>query len=145
MKIRHRKQLCFPVLQPLTRRRALALRAVAITATVEGNVRVAARAVLQFSMALITLSWARLTWPALALRHAGPQSRKMSATSRAGRDMTVGDLYRRLGPVSRQSETIQWAHHHTDRVGGYPRVERRRVEPGMHKRSYAIVRILLSY
>jgi hypothetical protein len=27
----------------------------------------------------------RLTWPALALRHAGPWSRKISATSKAGR------------------------------------------------------------
>jgi hypothetical protein len=28
----------------------------------------------------------QLTWPALALRHAGPRSRKISATSKAGRD-----------------------------------------------------------
>src|SRR6202171_3718622 len=88
-------------------------------------------AVLQLSMADITFSWPRLTWPRLASRQAAPWSRKMSATSRAGRDMTVGDLCRRLGPVSRQRETIQWAHHHTDRVAGYPRVERCRVEPGV--------------
>jgi hypothetical protein len=31
---------------------------------------------------------ARLTWPALAARHAAPWSRKMSATSRAGRANT---------------------------------------------------------
>jgi len=39
----------------------------------------------QRSIAAITFSWPRLTWPALALRHAAPKSRKMSATSRAGR------------------------------------------------------------
>ena len=43
-------------------------------------------AVRQLSMADMTLSWPRLTWPALALRHAGPWPRKISATSKAGRD-----------------------------------------------------------
>ena len=43
-------------------------------------------AVRQFSIAAMTLSWSRLTWPALACRHAGPWSRKISATSKAGRD-----------------------------------------------------------
>ena len=33
----------------------------------------------------MTFSWPRLTWPALALRHAGPWARKISATSSAGR------------------------------------------------------------
>ena len=33
----------------------------------------------------ITFNWSRLTWPALARRHAGPWSRKISATSKAGR------------------------------------------------------------
>ena len=65
--------------------------------------------------------------------HAGPQSRKMSATSRAGRDMTVGDLCRRLAPVSRQRETIQWAHDRADRVGGHMRVECGGVDLGMAK------------
>ena len=46
-------------------------------------------AVRQRSMALITFSWSRLTWPALALRHAAPWSRKISATSNAGRDTAV--------------------------------------------------------
>ena len=40
----------------------------------------------QRSIADITFSWSRLTWPALALRHAGPWPRKISATSKAGRD-----------------------------------------------------------
>src|SRR5512132_3581984 len=42
-------------------------------------------AVRQRSIALITFIWPRLTWPALARRHAAPWSRKMSATSRAAR------------------------------------------------------------
>jgi len=37
-------------------------------------------------MADVTFSWPRLTWPALALRHAGPGPRKISATSSDGRD-----------------------------------------------------------
>src|SRR5215471_20448608 len=41
-------------------------------------------AVRQRSIALMTFSWSRLTWPALARRHAGPWSRKISATSTAG-------------------------------------------------------------
>ena len=49
-------------------------------------------AVRQRSMAVITFSWSRLTWPALAQRHAAPWSRKISATSSAGRD-TVGGGY----------------------------------------------------
>ena len=44
----------------------------------------------QCSMAVITLSWSRLTWPALAARHAAPWSRKISATSKAGRDTSAG-------------------------------------------------------
>ena len=43
-------------------------------------------AVRQLSMADMTFSWPRLTWPALALRHAGPWARKISATSSDGRD-----------------------------------------------------------
>src|SRR5580692_4148465 len=47
-------------------------------------------AVRQRSMAVITFNWSRLTWPALARRHAAPWSRKISATSSAGRDMAAG-------------------------------------------------------
>ena len=43
----------------------------------------------QLSIADITFNWPKLTWPALALRHAGPWSRKISATSRTGRPMTA--------------------------------------------------------
>ena len=37
----------------------------------------------------MTFNWSRLTWPALAERHAAPWSRKISATSSAGRDMAA--------------------------------------------------------
>ena len=47
-------------------------------------------AVRQRSMADITFNWSRLTWPALAARHAAPWSRKISATSSAGRDTVAG-------------------------------------------------------
>jgi hypothetical protein len=47
-------------------------------------------AVRQRSIALITFIWSRLTWPALALRHAAPWSRKISATSSNGRDIAAG-------------------------------------------------------
>ena len=47
-------------------------------------------AVRQRSMADITFNWSRLTCPALAERHATPWSRKISATSSAGRRTAVG-------------------------------------------------------
>ena len=47
-------------------------------------------AVRQRSIADITFKWSRLTWPALALRHVAPWSRKISATSSIGRDMAGG-------------------------------------------------------
>ena len=46
-------------------------------------------AVRQRSIADITFSWPRLTWPRLASRQAAPWSRKISATSRAGRDTSA--------------------------------------------------------
>ncbi len=48
-------------------------------------------AVRQRSMALMTLSWPRLRWPALAARQAAPWSRKISATSRLGWRMEPSD------------------------------------------------------
>jgi hypothetical protein len=47
-------------------------------------------AVRQRSIADITFSWPRLTWPALARRQAPPWSRKMSATSSSGRTIAAG-------------------------------------------------------
>jgi len=46
-------------------------------------------AVWHCSIALITFIWSRLTCAALALRHAAPWSRKISATSSTGRDTAV--------------------------------------------------------
>src|SRR3954453_20906583 len=80
----------------------------------------------------MTLSWPRLTWPALAVRQAAPWSRKMSATSRAGRGMSAGALGRRLAwlhPYRR--EPIERAHDHADGVGSDPRIERRGLELGL--------------
>jgi hypothetical protein len=44
----------------------------------------------QRTIAAITFNWSRLMCPALAERHAAPWSRKISATSSAGRDMPAG-------------------------------------------------------
>ena len=62
-------------------------------------------AVRQVSIADMTFSWPRLTWPALALRHAAPWARKTSATSRldpgaapCGLSQAGGDRFARLTP-----------------------------------------------
>src|SRR5713226_4658032 len=47
-------------------------------------------AVRQRSIALMTFIWPRLTCQALALRHAAPWSRNISATSSTGSDMAAG-------------------------------------------------------
>src|SRR5664280_1818040 len=80
----------------------------------------------QFSIADMTFNWPRLTWPALARRHAGPWPRKMSATSSDGRDTTSLASGGRLG--LRQRDAVQRAHDLPDRLGGDARVERRGVE-----------------
>ena len=79
VEVRHRQQLGLARRQPLACRRALALRAVPVAAAVVGDERMAARvfsqratwppsaAVRQRSIALITLSWPRLTWPRVGL------------------------------------------------------------------------------
>src|SRR5580700_4397195 len=90
-----REQLGFPLFQPLPRRRALALRAMpqllyAMTVWAQPSQRATcppSATVRQRSIALMTFIWSRLTWPALACRHAAPWSRKISATSKAGRGM----------------------------------------------------------
>src|SRR6059058_3813920 len=48
----------------------------------------------QRSIADMTFNWSRLTWPALAARHAAPWSRKISATSSAGEFVSVVDAVR---------------------------------------------------
>ena len=157
VEVGHGQQLGLPLLHPVARRRALALRAMPVAAAVVGDDRVAAQssqratcppraAVRQLSMALITFSWARLTWPRLASRQAAPWSRKMSATSRAGRATTPA-LLRRLRPllgpngVSRSSGLITVADH----VGCDVRVARGRVQLGMSQQhlDHAHVDVLL--
>src|SRR6202030_4297191 len=87
----------------------------------------------QRSIALMTFIWSRLTWPALARRHAVPWSRKISATSRAGRDM--GGRSRRLrrlaslpGRPARLAQQVEGALGGRDPAGGHARVARCRVE-----------------
>src|SRR3954451_25284612 len=75
-------------------------------------------------MADITLSWPRLTWPALALRQAGPWRRKMSATSSGGR----GTRPRSRGRLQRGGEMLERAGDLAERLEGDTGVERRRVE-----------------
>src|SRR6266852_807499 len=82
-------------------------------------------AVRQLSIADITLSWPRLTWPALALRHAGPWPRKISATSSAGRDKRARAL---RGRLHRRGEMLERAGDLAERLEGDAGVERRRVE-----------------
>src|SRR5215468_789247 len=89
-------------------------------------------AVRQLSIADITLSCSRLTWPALASRHAGPCARKMSASWTAGRDAASGG---RRGRLEGFDQMIERAYHLTQRIGRNPRVERRRVEFGMTKQN----------
>src|SRR3984893_3316940 len=87
----------------------------------------------QRSIALMTFIWSRLTWPALARRHAVPWSRKISATSRAGRDMAGrSSRLRRLaslpGRPARLAQQVEWALDGRDHAGGHARVARCRVE-----------------
>src|SRR5438045_7241725 len=78
-------------------------------------------AVRQRSIADMTLSWPRLTWPAWDARQAGPRWRKMSATSTAGRDNGRASA----GHLPQKGER---ASHRADRADGDAGVERRRVE-----------------
>src|SRR6516162_5303769 len=78
-------------------------------------------AVRQRSIADMTLSWPRLTWPAWDARQAGPRRRKMSATSTTGRDngrASAGHLY----------QEVERACYLADRADGDAGVERRGVE-----------------
>src|SRR5271156_12449 len=78
----------------------------------------------------MTFSWLRLTWPALALRHAAPWARKTSATSRRGRATRPwsGGL-RSLRQVDAQpfQRALDVAH----RVDGDAGVERRCLQLGV--------------
>ena len=90
-------------------------------------------AVRQRSIADMTLSWPRLTWPAWEIRQAGPRWRKMSATSTAGRD--TGRASARHLP-----QDVERARHLADRADGDAGVKRRRVELLVSERPRAIMR-----
>src|SRR5512133_1047451 len=78
-------------------------------------------AVRQRSIADMTFSWPRLTWPAWDARQASPRWRKMSATSTASRDnggASAGHL----------QQKVERARHLADRADGDAGVERGRVE-----------------
>ena len=78
-------------------------------------------AVRQRSIADMTFSWPRLTWPAWDARQAGPRRRKMSATSTAGR----GNGRASAGHLQQE---VERAGHLAQRVDGDAGVERRRIE-----------------
>ena len=90
-------------------------------------------AVRQRSIADMTLSWPRLTWPAWEARHAGPRWRKMSATSTAG----CGNAGASAGHPPQQ---VERAGHLTDRADGDAGIERGRVELLVSERTRAIMR-----
>jgi hypothetical protein len=78
----------------------------------------------QRSIADMTLSWPRLTWPAWEARQADPRWRKMSATSTAGRDNGRASA----GWLHLIQQQVERTGHLTDRLDGDAGVERRRVE-----------------
>jgi hypothetical protein len=82
-------------------------------------------AVRQLSMADMTFNWPRLTWPALARRHAGPWARKISATSSGGRGKASRVLRRRPHP---RDEMFEWAGDLAERLEGDARIERGGIE-----------------
>ena len=85
----------------------------------------------QCSIADITLSWLRLTCPALARRQAAPWRWKMSATSSGERPTAAG---LRLGSWlhwSQRREPVERAGHSADRLIGDAGVKSRGVELGM--------------
>src|SRR6266568_341341 len=84
-------------------------------------------AVRQRSIADITFIWSRLTWPAWAWRHAGPWLRKISATSKTGRDTRAASAGRSALPEL-ERDVLQRAHDLADRLGGDAGIERRSVE-----------------
>src|SRR6266478_9895416 len=98
-------------------------------------------AVRQFSIADITFSCSRLTWPALALRHAGPRSRKISATSKAGRDISASASAGRPDLLEFERDVLQRAHDLADRLGGDAGIERGGVELGVTEWSRFIMHL----
>src|SRR5271170_8047229 len=81
-------------------------------------------AVRQRSIADMTFSWPRLTWPAWDARQAGPRWRKMSATSTASRDNGRASG----GRLHLAQQEVERTGHLADRLDGDAGVQRRRVE-----------------
>src|SRR5260370_23659601 len=87
-------------------------------------------AVRQLSIADMTFSWLRLTWPALALRHAAPWARKTSATSRRGGAMRPWSGGRRSAREG-DAQPLEPALDVANRIDGDAGVERGRLELGV--------------
>src|SRR6201995_395117 len=83
------------------------------------------------SIADITFNCPRLTWPALARRHAAPWPRKMSATSSDGRDTRRASGGRLSALLKLARNAIERAHDLSDGPGGDAGVKRRGVELGV--------------
>src|SRR5882672_6011574 len=88
-------------------------------------------AVRQLSIADITFNWPRLTWPALARRHAGPWSRKMSATSKAGRDISASASAGRPDLLELERDVLQRAQDLADQLDVAAGIEGRGVVLGV--------------
>ena len=144
VEVGHFQQLGLARLRPFAGLTGLALGAVPVTAAIVGNDRVAARLVLtapatwppraavrQPSIALITFNCAWLRWPRLARRQARPWSRKISATSRAGRDTSAAGYAGVPLPRLQGAEPIERAHHVAQHLARDVRIACRRVELGM--------------
>src|SRR5271167_1252378 len=101
-------------------------------------------AVRQVSIADMTFNWPRLTWPALALRHAAPWTRKTSATSRRGRAMRPWSGGR-LSAREIEAQALERALDVADRVDGDAGVERGRLQLGVSEQhlDHANIDILL--
>src|ERR1700745_122941 len=100
-------------------------------------------AVRQRSIADMTLSWPRLTWPAWDARQAGPRWRKMSATSTPtgqARGLKAHGPHNGGASAGHLPQKVERAGHLADRADGDAGVERRRVEFLMSQRTRAIMR-----
>src|SRR6266403_2079777 len=95
-------------------------------------------AVRQRSIADMTFSWPRLTWPAWDARQAGPRWRKISATATAGRDNGRASGGRRHFA----QQEVERAGHLADRLDGDAGVQRRGVELFVSEQPRAIMRTL---
>src|SRR3954466_2045139 len=88
-------------------------------------------AVRQRSIALITLIWPRLRWPAWAARQAAPWRWKMSATSSDGRLTAAVSSVRPRLVLRSKPDPVEGAHDSADGAGGDAGIERGGLELGM--------------